>query len=66
LILEKKERLGDDERKSKDESPAICSGASHGCRTHLKLNLQDDVDNIAQCKSLHFNNKQNIVVARQL
>lgn len=58
LILEKKERLGDDERKSKDESPAVRSGASHCCRTHLKLNLQDDVDNVAQCKCLHFDNKQ--------
>jgi len=59
MILEEEERLSNDEHESKDERPAVGTRAVGRRRTHLILNLQDDVNHVAQrepCR--HFNKTQ--------
>ena len=59
MILEEEERLRNDEHKSKDERPAVGTRTVGRRRTHLRLNLQDDVNHIAQCEPCrHFNMTQ--------
>ena len=62
MILEEEERLRNDEYESKDERPAVGTRAFGRRRTHLRLNLQDDVNHVAQCEPCtHFDKKQTML-----